>query len=100
MTRRTREEIGELASRRIEELNRLAERPDAEIDTSDIPVTSAIPPAAIRGKDWKLYRGKTIVLSDELHTYFAALADRRKISIDTLVNDFLAKEVALIEAVK
>ena len=100
MTRRTREQIGELSPDRIRELNRLAERPDREIDTSEIPEASGVPPNVIRGKDWHLYRGKTIVLSDELHAYFSALADRRRMSINELVNDFLAKEVALVESVR
>ena len=100
MTRRTREEIGRLTPERAEELNRLAGRPDSEIDTTDIPEITEIPPNAIRGKDWKHYRGKTIILTDELHAYFSALADRKGVSVNTLVNDFLAKEIAVVEAVK
>ena len=100
MTRRTREEIGRLTPERAEELNRLAAKPDSEIDTTDIPEIAEVPANAIRGKDWKHYRGKTIVLTDELHAYFSALADRKGVSMNTLVNDFLAKEIALVEAVK
>ena len=100
MTRRTREEIGPLTPERKEELNRLAARRDSEIDTSDIPPVTNMPSGAIRGKDWKHYRGSTIVLTDELHAYFSALADRKGISISALVNDFLAREVAVVEAVK
>ena len=100
MTRRTREEIGGLTPERTEELNGLAAQPDSEIDTTDIPEITTIPPNAIRGKDWKHYRGKTIILTDELHAYFSALADRKGVSINALVNDFLAKEIAVVEAVK
>ena len=100
MTRRTREEIGKLRPERAEELNRLAARPDSEIDTTDIPPITRLPPNAIRGKDWKNYRGQTIILTDELHAYFAALADRKGVSINALVNDFLAKEIAVEKAVK
>lgn len=100
MTRRTRKEIGRLTSQRTEELNRLAVRPDSEIDTSDVPRIAEIPPGAIRGKDWKHYRGKTIVLTDELHAYFSVLADRKGVSINTLVNNFLTKEIAVVEAVR
>ena len=100
MTRRTREEIGALTPERAEALNRLAASPDSEIDTTDIPEITEIPHGAIRGKDWKHYRGKTIILTDELHAYFSALADRKGVSVNTLVNDFLAKEIAVVEAVK
>ncbi|HEY7392389.1 MAG TPA: hypothetical protein VH640_27970 [Bryobacteraceae bacterium] len=100
MTRKTRDEIGELTPQQIEELNELSARPDSEIDFSDIPEIAAIPRDAIRGKDWKHYRGKTIILTDEIHAYFCAIADRRGISINEVVNDILAKEIAFIEAVK
>lgn len=100
MTRKTREEIGELTPKQIEELNRLAAKPDSEIDFSDIPEITKIPANAIRGKDWKHYRGKTIVLDAEIHAYFVAVADRKKTSINAVVNDFLAKEIAVLEAVK
>ena len=100
MTRRAREEIGKLTPARTEELNWLAARPDSEIDTTDIPEIAEIPANAIRGKDTKHYRGKTIILTDELHAYFSALADRKGVSVNTLVNDFLAKEIALVEVVK
>ena len=43
MTRRTREEIGRLTPEQTEELNRLAARPDGEIDTTDIPEITEIP---------------------------------------------------------
>ena len=100
MKRRTREEIGRLTSEQVEELNRLAAKPDSEIDFSDVPEIAEIPPNAIRGKDWKHYRGKSIVLTEEIHAYFSAIADRRKISINDVVNDVLAKEIAFVEAVK
>ena len=100
MTRRTREEIGRLTPERMEELNRPAARPDSEIDTTDIPEITGIPTNAIRGKDWRHYRGNTIILTDQLHAYFSALADRKGVSVNTLVNDFLAKEIAVVEAVK
>lgn len=100
MTRRTREEICGLTPERIQELNRLAAKPDSETDTSDIAPITEIAPGAIRAKDWKHYRGKNIVLTDDLHAYFSALADRKGVSINALVNDFLAKEIAVVEAVR
>ena len=44
MTRRTREDVGRLTPERAEALNRLAARPDSEIDTTDIPEITEIPP--------------------------------------------------------
>ncbi|MBV9505436.1 MAG: hypothetical protein JO323_10590 [Acidobacteriia bacterium] len=100
MTRKTREEIGELSPEQIEYYNRLAARPDSEIDFSDIPEITKIPANAIRGKDRKYHSGDTVVLSDEVHTHIAAIAARRGISISAAVNDVLAKALELAEVAK
>jgi len=100
MTRKTHNEIGDLTPEQIEQLNQLAARPDTEIDFSDIPEITEIPADAIRGRDWKHYRGNIIVLSDEVHAYFAAIAGRRGVSLNALINDVLAREMALAEALK
>jgi len=75
-------------------------RRDEDIDLSDIPEIMVIPPDAIRGKDWKHYRGNTIILDDEIHAYFWAVGDRKQISINQLVNNVLAKEMAIAEVLK
>jgi hypothetical protein len=109
MTGKTPEE---LTPQQMEELNRLAALPDSEIDTTDIPEAEVfrLPArgAAERRQTVRRiheilasYRGdKSVVLTDEIHAYFSAVADRRRVSINEIVNDILAKEIALIEAVK
>jgi hypothetical protein len=91
MTRKTLDELGKLTPEQVEELNRLAAKPDCEIDFSDIPEITEIPADAIRGKD----RGRTIELSGEVHAYFAAIASRRAVSLNTVINEVLAKVIEL-----
>jgi hypothetical protein len=110
MTSKTREELGDLTPEQIAELNRLAEMPDSGIDTSDIPEITEIPTHAVRGEaarremvrrrraDGKLPR--PVYLNAELEDYLAAIALRRGLSLNDLVNDLLAKEIAIVEAVK
>jgi len=76
------------------------DRHDEDIDLSDIPEITEIPPNAIRGKDWKRHRGDTIVLNDDIHAYFSDVADRKNISINDVVNEMLTKEIAVLETVK
>ena len=54
MTRRTREEIGKLTPERAEELNRLAARPDSEIDTTDIAEVREIPPTRFAARTGRI----------------------------------------------
>jgi hypothetical protein len=76
-------------------LQRLRDMPDSEIDFSDIPELTAEQLAAMRpGRDMPYYRGRCIVLTAELHRYCCAVADRKHMSINTLVNDVLAKQVS------
>jgi len=110
MTSKTREELGELTPEQVAELNRLAEMPDSDIDTSDIPEVKELPPHAVRGEaarremvrrrraDGKL--PLPVYLTAELEDYLAAIANRRGLSLNDLVNDLLAKEIAIVEAVK
>jgi predicted HicB family RNase H-like nuclease len=95
MVRKTLEELPKLTPEQIEELNRLAARPDSEIDFSDIPEITEIPPGAIRRKDWKHYGGRTIELSGPVHAHFAAIASRRAVSLNTVINEVLDKVIEL-----
>ncbi len=79
------------------ELLALMDLRDEDIDTSDIPEVRELPPGAARGK---FYPCHTVRLSQELHAYFSAIAARKGVSIDDLVNDVLKKEIAIMEAVK
>ena len=110
MTSKTREELGDLTPQQIERLNRLAEMPDSEIDTSDIPGIEELPPHAVRGEaargemvrrrrpDGKL--PLPVYLTAELEDYLCAIASRRGLALNDLVNDLLAREIAIVEAVK
>jgi hypothetical protein len=109
MPRKTREE---LTPQQIEDLDRLAALPDSEIDTTDIPEAEVWRhPARGEAQRRQLVRriheirasGRartSVVLTEEIYAYFADIADRRKVSINDVVNDVLAKEIAVFEAVK
>jgi hypothetical protein len=109
MTRKTREEIGELTPEEIEQLDRLAALPDSEIDTSDIPEITDFS-HAVRGDAarreivrWQRPGAKPpmpVFLKAELEDYLTAAAERRGIGLSELVNDMLEKDVAIAEAVK
>lgn len=71
--------------------------PEEYIDTSDIPEVQELPANTVRGN---LFRGGTVSLSKGLHAYFSAIAARKGVSLDDLINDILAKEIAIMEAVK
>ena len=92
--------MSKLSEQQKQDILAAIDRKDEDIDLSDIPEVTEIPANAIRGKDSKHYRGSTIVLAEEIHAYFSAVADRKNISINDVVNDVLAKEIALVEAVK
>ena len=79
------------------ELLALMDRPDAEIDTSDIPEVRGIPAGAVRGR-FPLSRG--VGLSEEHYGYFRAAAERKGVSLNVLINDILSKEIEIIEAVR
>lgn len=73
---------------------------DEDIDYSDIPPIREIPSNAIRGRDSKFYRGRTVYLTEELHAYFCDIATRKSVSLNDVVNDVLSKEVAIVEAIR
>jgi hypothetical protein len=92
--------MSKLSDQQKKDILAAIDRREEDIDLSDIPEIMEIPPDAIRGKDWHHYRGNTIILDDEIHAYFCAIADRKKISINQLVNDVLAKEMVIAEVLK
>jgi len=76
------------------ELLALLDRPDSEIDFSDIPEIKELPPGAVRDR---FYRGSMIRLPEELRRYFADLAARKRVPMNDLVVETLQKAVAMAE---
>jgi hypothetical protein len=70
---------------------------DEDIDTSDIPEVKELPRGTVPGL---FYRGRMVRLNEELRTYFADLARRKGVPMNDLVNETLAKAVAVAEVVK
>jgi hypothetical protein len=87
----------DLSRQQAEELLVLAEKRDEDIDLSDIPEIRAIPPNAVRGK---FYRSRMIILTTELQQYFADLSRRKGIPMNDLVNETLAKALAMVEVAR
>lgn len=79
------------------ELLALMDKREEDIDTSDIPEVRELPPGAVRGR---FHRGRAVHLTEELHAYFSAVAERKGVSLNDLINDILSKEIAIVEAVK
>jgi len=79
------------------ELLALMDKRDEDIDTSDIPEVRELPARAVRGR---FHRGRAVHLTEELHAYFSAIAERKGVSMNDLINDILSKEIAIVEAVK
>ena len=86
-----------LSEEQKRELLALMDKRDEDIDTSDIPEVQELPPTAVRGR---FHRGRAIELTRELHVYFSAIAGRKGVSLNDLINDILTKEVAIMESVK
>ena len=86
-----------LSEQQQRELLSLMNRPEEDIDLSDIPEVRELPPGAVRGG---MRPGRSVHLTKELHGYFSAIAARKGVSLDDLINDILTKEVAIVEAVK
>ena len=86
-----------LSEQQKKELLALMDMRDEDIDTSDIPELQALPPGALRGG---VHRGQAIHLSEELLAYFTAIATRKGVSLNDLVNDVLRREVAVMEALR
>jgi len=81
----------------IEQLLRLRGLRDEEIDTSDIPEIKEIPRDAVRGR---FYRGPRVLLRPDLQQYFSELAERKGVPLSDLVNETLAKAVAVAEVAR
>jgi hypothetical protein len=98
-----------LSEEQKQELLALMDMGDENIDTSDIPEIT-LPVYAVRGEAARreMVRRRRpdgqfptpVYLSAELEDYLTAIANRRGVSLNDLVNDLLAKEIAIFETVK
>ena len=79
------------------ELLALLDRPESEIDFSDIPEITELPPGTVRGR---FYRGSMIRLPEELRRYFADLAARKRVPMNDLVVETLQKALAVAEVTR
>jgi hypothetical protein len=79
------------------ELLALMDQRDEDIDTSDIPEVRELPPGAVRGR---FHHGRAVQLSAESDAYFSAVAARKGVSLNDLINDILQKEIAIVETVR
>jgi uncharacterized DUF497 family protein len=86
-----------LSEDRRRELLALMDKPDSEIDFSDIPAIRELPAGAVRGL---FYRGPIIRLNENTRRYFADLARRRHVPMNGLVNEALEKALAVVEVAK
>jgi hypothetical protein len=86
-----------LSEHQKRELLVLMDRPDDDIDISDIPEVRELPPGTRRGA---FQPSRSVQLTEELHAYFSASAARKGVSLVELINDVLGKEMAIVEAVK
>lgn len=82
-----------LSQEQKQEILDLIEKGDEGIDFSDIPEIQALPPNAVRRLH---YRGPVVRLREDLRVYFADLARRKRVPMDDLVNDTLAKAVEMV----
>src|SRR2546422_11513611 len=85
----------DLSRQQAEEILVLAEMPEEDIDLSDIPETDFS--KGVRGK---FYRGPIVRLNEDLRRYFCDLSRRKGVPLNDLVNDALAKAVAVAEVVR
>jgi hypothetical protein len=86
-----------LSEEQKKEILALLDKPDSEIDLSDIPEITELPPGAVRGL---FYRGPMIRLPEDLRRYFADLAARRHVPMNDLVVETLEKALAALEVVR
>jgi hypothetical protein len=70
---------------------------DEDIDTSDIPEITEIPPGTVPGQ---FYRGSWVRLNEELRSHFVELAHRKGVRVNDLVNETLEKALAATEVAK
>jgi len=86
-----------LSEEQRRELLALMDKPDSEIDFSDIPEIRELTSGAVRGL---FYRGPIIRLNEDLRRHFADLAWRRHVPMNDLVNETLEKALAVAEIAK
>jgi uncharacterized protein (DUF4415 family) len=83
----------ELTAKRREELRRLAQRPDCEIDLSDIPEIRQLPSDAIIGR---FYRPKkesvTIRLDADVLAWLKSSGDGYQTRVNTYLRQLMAKQ--------
>ncbi|MEO8659926.1 MAG: hypothetical protein ABI693_15760 [Bryobacteraceae bacterium] len=89
--------MSKLSDEQQSDILALTNQQDEDIDYSDIPPVREIPANAVRGR---FYRGHSIYLTDELHTYLSTIAVRQGVPLNDLVNNLLSKEVAIVESLK
>src|SRR6266480_4889574 len=82
-----------LTDEEVEELLKLRDMRDEDIDTSDIPPITAEPKQIVRGK---FYRGPMICLTPDLHRYFADLSRQKGVPMHELVNKTLTEALAAV----
>jgi hypothetical protein len=87
----------DLSKQQAEEILALMNMREEDIDLSDIPEVLTLPAGAVRGK---FYRGPMVRLTEDLRLYFCDLSRRKGVPLNDLVNETLAKAVAVAEVVK
>jgi hypothetical protein len=87
----------QLTDEEVEQILKLRDMRDEDIDTSDIPEIKAIPKNAVRGR---FYRSPMITLTEDLRRYFSELAMRKGVPVNDLVNETLEKAIAVAEVAK
>ena len=85
----------DLSRQQAEEILNLMNMREEDIDLSDIPETDFS--GGVRGL---FYRGATIRLKEDLRRYFCELFRRKGVPLNELVNETLAKAVAVAEVAK
>jgi hypothetical protein len=82
----------DLSKQQADEVLALMNMQEEDIDLSDIPKTDFS--KGIRGK---FYRGPIIYLTEDLRRYFWDLSRRKGVPLNDLVNETLAKAVAVAQ---
>lgn len=85
----------DLSKKQAGEILGLMAMREEDIDLSDIPETDFS--KGVRGL---LYEGPIVRLTEELRSYFWEIARRKKMPLNDLVNETLAKAVAVAEVAK
>jgi predicted HicB family RNase H-like nuclease len=84
-----------LSKQQAEEVLALMNMREEDIDLSDIPEQDFS--TAVRGL---FYRGPMIRLTEDLRRYFCEIARRKGVPLNDVVNETLAKAVAVAETTK